>query len=373
MEIILPDIKAKSTEGNNSLYEHLYAVSKMAAKVAVSVGLDPQIAFCGAILHDIGKVNPIFQARLNGNKTSSNEVFRHELASLFFLSLFDSKVSSQLIEMVVAHHKSIINDSKGRGILDLLENSDEEKLLKTHLQNWDEWSALGVRLLSSFGITPHVISESEARDNFYLAVDYCEKVLSERRYSLWRAVLMAADYFASAVASDYQFQVDRIFKTPILNFYNRASNLYPLSLLNAKSDSHHTLVIAPTGAGKTDYLFRRCSSRVFYTLPFQASINAMYERVKSDLAADNPDLDIRLLHAASKITANGNTVSEKIMQNLVGSSVKILTPYQLSAIAFGSLGYESIIADVMGCDIILDEVHTYSKNSQAIVLHLPIN
>ncbi|MFI3263252.1 MAG: CRISPR-associated helicase Cas3' [Rikenellaceae bacterium] len=370
MEIILPEIKAKSTENNSSLYEHLFAVSKMAVKIASSIGLDTQIAFYGAVLHDIGKVNPIFQKRLKANKATSHEVFRHELASLFFLSLFDTDIHGQLIEMVVAHHKSIINDSKGRGILDLLENSDEEKLLETHLKDWNEWSASALVLLSSFGVITRDISKNEARDNFYIAVDYCDSVLSERRYSLWRAVLMSADYFASAMAGEYDLFIDNIFKKPILDFYNRSNTLYPLSLLDVKSECTHTLVIAPTGAGKTDYLFRRCKGRVFYTLPFQASINAMYERVKGDLACDNPNLDIRILHAASKIISNGTSVSEKVMQDLVGSSVKILTPYQLAAIAFGSLGYESIIADVMGCDIILDEVHTYSKSSQGIVLKL---
>ncbi|MDZ7606496.1 MAG: hypothetical protein U5K79_13115 [Cyclobacteriaceae bacterium] len=50
---------------------------------------------------------------------------------------------------------------------------------------------------------------------------------------------------------------------------------------------------------ENDFLIRRCNGRVFDTLPFQASINAMYERIKADL--QDTDADVRLLHAASSI------------------------------------------------------------------------
>ena len=45
----------------------------------------------------------------------------------------------------------------------------------------------------------------------------------------------------------------------------------------------HTLVIAPTGCGKTNFVMKRCTKRIFYILPFQASINAMFLRFKNDI------------------------------------------------------------------------------------------
>jgi CRISPR-associated endonuclease/helicase Cas3 len=128
------------------------------------------------------------------------------------------------------------------------------------------------------------------------------------------------------------------------------------------------LVTAPTGAGKTDFLIRRCKGRVFYTLPFQASINAMYERIKSDLKDTNAD--IRLLHASSSLKLENGRLEEKILQRHIGASVKVLTPHQLAALVFATKGYEALIADLRGCDIILDEIHTYSETTQAIVIKI---
>ncbi|MFK5047942.1 hypothetical protein ACI4CD_29975, partial [Klebsiella pneumoniae] len=76
---------------------------------------------------------------------------------------------------------------------------------------------------------------------------------------------------------------------------------------------------------------------VFYTLPYQASINSMWERIKSVV----PNKDIRLLHATSRIVTKNN-IDEQILQPLAGSAVKILTPHQLAAIIFGTSGFETV-------------------------------
>ena len=130
----------------------------------------------------------------------------------------------------------------------------------------------------------------------------------------------------------------------------------------------HTIVTAPTGAGKTDFLIRRCKGRVFYTLPFQASINAMYERIKEDLSDTNAQ--VHLLHAASNLILEDNQMEERILQRHPGASVKILTPHQMASIVFGIKGYEAMIVDLKDCDVILDEIHTYSDITQAIVLRI---
>lgn len=368
MAVVCEHIKAKGKPDFMPLVTHLEQVALVAERVSKELSMDSNIARLGAILHDIGKTSPIFQKRLLG-KDNSKKAYRHEIGSIFFLSLFPEAIHSELIEMVIAHHKSIFNDARERGILDLDELYGEETV-EYHLTDWDEWSKTGNSILNSFGIKTKIISKEEAFENYTKALNYCEAEINQQNgYSKWRGLLNAADYFASALENSTAQSLERIFKIPDLTFFNRTHSLYPLSLMSAKSDKRHTIVVASTGAGKTDYLFRRTQKRVFYTLPFQASINAMFKRVGNDLSERNPDLDIRLLHSASKVVT-GKNEEEKVLQGLIGSSIKVLTPHQIAAIVFGTGGYESILLDLKDNDIILDEIHTYTGVSRAIVLKI---
>ena len=100
------EILAKSEQnGRICLYQHLKNVADIACVMAKHMGLDEQVAMEGAVLHDIGKASPVFQQSLRktGNMKPGS-VFRHEIASLFFLSLVCNDHRDAVIDMVVAHH-----------------------------------------------------------------------------------------------------------------------------------------------------------------------------------------------------------------------------------------------------------------------------
>ena len=360
-------ILAKGEEnGRVTLIQHLSEVALLTEKVAINLGLDTTIARRGAILHDIGKASTVFQKTLQkGFQRPPGFVFRHELVSLFFISLLDEEEKHPVIDMVVAHHKSIYQDAGSKGILDLEEI--DPKVFDKHSVDFDKWSKDVLSILEYFGFKTKPISIEEAKNNFQDVIDYCDS--KAYGYSEWKGVLIAADHLASALNGDIEALTKKLFITPDLSYYHsRKSDLYPLSLLPTDDSRKHTLVTAPTGAGKTDYLIRRCKGRVFYTLPFQASINAMYERIKSDLK--NTNAEVRLLHAASSLKLGSKEIEEKILQRHIGASVKVLTPHQMASLVFGTKGYEAMITDLKGCDVILDEIHTYSETTQAIVLKI---
>ncbi len=372
--IELNKILAKSpNHGGTTLLDHTMYVIR-AIEVFCNgfyADFDIELAKKGAAIHDLGKAHPYFQNKIGVNKFSSiqeerkqNIVHRHELSSLAFLQAFSEEEWSVLIDMVVAHHKSIENDAKERGILDLDNNSRHWK--NNHLSEWDKWSPYCFEILNKVGYDIIQYDKESAKIAFDYAVTYCQK--KKNNWSKWRGLLMAADHFASAFAERTEKNLSKQFEVPDLSFYtnpDRGSDLFPLSLISTSDKRKHTLVVAPTGAGKTDFLLKRCNGRIFYTLPFQASINAMWERFKETI----PNEDIRLLHATSKIVV-GENIEERIIQPLVGSAVKVLTPHQISSIIFGISGYETVMLDLQGCDVILDEIHTYSDYSKAMVLEI---
>ena len=359
------DILAKHEDsGGLSLVQHLESVARVANRIAAQYGMDVRIAHKGAILHDIGKVSPLFQQTLkHGYVRMPGFIFRHEIASLFFLSLLDDLEKDAVVDMIVAHHKSVYDDVRGLGLLDLDEYEDSFGI---HSKRFEEWCPIALEILEHFGFSVHPIGLEEARLNYEYAVSHCKSL--KKGYSLWKGLLMASDQMASALQVVDGLMVEKLFVSPDLSFYDRKSNLYPLSLINVDDSKLHTLVTAPTGAGKTDFLMRRCKGRVFYTLPFQASINAMYDRFKKDL--EDTNAQIHLLHAASNLKIRDGKVEERVMQHHVGASIKVLTPHQMASIVFGVKGYEAMILDLKECDVILDEIHTYSSMIQAIVLRI---
>ncbi|MDD3686562.1 MAG: CRISPR-associated helicase Cas3' [Bacteroidales bacterium] len=358
------EILAKSV--GTLLSQHLKEVAQLAVIVAKNLGLDEKIAYKGAIFHDIGKASTLFQQTLRkGWQRPPDFIFRHEIASLFFLSLLEEEEKFPIIEMIVAHHKSIYQDTGGKGILDLVGN--DPKFLDIHLTDFENWADDALFILNELEIETKLITRQQAEINFWETVDFCES--RQYGFSEWKGVLIAADHLASALEGKLGDLASRLFIVPDLQYYHsRKSNIYPLSLISTDDNRIHTLVTAPTGAGKTDFLIRRCKERVFYTLPFQASINAMYERIKEDLKDTNAD--VRLLHASSSLKFENGRLEEKVLQRHIGASVKVLTPHQLASLVFATKGYEALIADLKGCDIILDEIHTYSETTQAIVLKI---
>jgi CRISPR-associated endonuclease/helicase Cas3 len=190
--------------------------------------------------------------------------------------------------------------------------------------------------------------------------------------------MMSADHFASNYMHDTAEAVASLHQVPELEGYRSnhdpytASDLYPLSQTPTDDPRPHTLVTAPTGAGKTNFLLARCRERVFYTLPFQASINAMYKRIRMDLEAHfEAPADVRRLHATSSIELDDEAFDEDAdLQRHPGASVKVMTPYQMASIVFGTAGYEAMALDLRGNDVILDEVHTYDGVARSMVLQI---
>ena len=370
------NILAKSKEnGGLSLFDHTTHVAEMIKIIAKGFhyDFDEELALKGAVLHDLGKAHPYFQKVVSGYRPTTlfekrkyeNFVHRHEISSLAFLPAFPKEEWNTLIEIVVAHHKAIENDRSKRGIVDLENNSRE--WTDNHLSNWNEWFPVGKDILVSFGIKCHEISVEEAREALRYTLEYCENI--EFGWSPWRGLLKAADHYASTFNERYTQRTEPLFKIPNLKFYsqkNRINDLYPLSRTKTDVAKLHTIVVAPTGAGKTDFLLKRTRGRIFYTLPFQASINAMYDRFRETI---EPKEGIRVLHGTSKLKV-GDEKDEEMEQSLSGSSIKVLTPHQLASIVFGIKNFEAIMLDLQGCDVILDEIHTYSDFSQSMVLEI---
>jgi len=201
---------------------------------------------------------------------------------------------------------------------------------------------------------------------------------------LMRGYLIQADHTASA-------HVGPLLPSPVRRDHLlQATGLTPSKLYQHQRDAAETegnaLLIAPTGSGKTEaaLLWAACQSersgslpRLFYTLPYQASMNAMYDRLRGIY----PDR-VGLLHGRSTLalyrrlmeqtyTPEEATRLARWIRNLARlhvPPVRVFSPYQMLKAAYQLKGFEAMLADYAQAGFIFDEIHAYEAARLALIL-----
>ena len=134
---------------------------------------------------------------------------------------------------------------------------------------------------------------------------------------------------------------------------------------------------APTGSGKTEAALGWAAiqqvknpRRLIYALPYQASLNAMQNRLIRDLEPEN---GVAILHsrAMQVLYRQGSEHTDDIAmltQNVRRQSdfnklhqpaVTVLTPYQMLKGMYRLSGYEGLLTMLAGSSLVLDEIHAY--------------
>src|SRR5690606_32980671 len=239
-----------------------------------------------AVLHDLGKIHHAFVSRLAGQK---NGDIRHELVSLLFCINYLQLEDDELFA-IATHHKGIVDthlETKGTLSIDHIVDyithwydSDNSIFALNNMQNWLNLFSLNIEVIQR-----NVVKELPKNIKMYLNAKYQKKAIPNidirKKFSLTRALLMAADHLSSARKEN---DIPKYKQLTIADFQPEKDGIpfafrpFQERLREVKTD---IILHAPTGSGKTEaalnWVFANQSenSRVFYLLPYTASINAM--------------------------------------------------------------------------------------------------
>lgn len=343
--------------------------------------------FYSLFFHDFGKGASGFQ---NALKDGNYWNYRHEILSASFISSLDDIFSEEDIKSIgmciITHHKDLNDLSRYDTYKNVNLESYIEKLdeLKPNFDELIEYMelipSLSKKYLGYELKIPKKITFNELINPFDNVIYDYEDDIDDGNYSRLQGIygiflkgfMNACDHLASGG----QYEVlNGVSIANLLNF----TNLRTTQEISSKTKGS-AFLIAPTGSGKTEASLLWAennqndiySKRLFYMLPYTASINAMYERLSQLLENENL---VGLIHGKSsyfiyKLLTNdiGDVKKIKNLTKKIYRPYKILTPFQIIKYLFGVKGFEMGLSELTNSLIIIDEVHAYDSRTTCLLL-----
>lgn len=395
--------------GGEPLTAHLRATLDAAIELRTRVGKIAAVpdhfwswVLLAALLHDAGKTADGFQTMLTGGPTWGE---RHEVCSLGFAAMLLAGMADEdllwVATGIITHHRPLTSQAGRRALFPLYSGDSADEFAARlgslndrnarDLLQWLDQTARRAGLLRTPS-AEFAIAELAAAAHQVLngPLARWEEECTESE-GLTAVLLQGAVTLADHLSSAHR---DMLAGQPVdgrlAGQIAERIRLRPHQS-RAAAVTGHMLLRSPTGSGKTEAallwaaaqvedLRRICGGqpRVFYTLPYLASINAMVGRlgelIDDDMIgiahsrAASYHLSRSLRGGAGRQQAAETAVSRQAATRLFREPVRVGTPYQLLRGALVGPVHSSILADAANSVFILDELHAYDARRFGMIL-----
>lgn len=356
--------------------------------------------FLSVFFHDFGKAATGFQKSLDG----INWNYRHEILSAGFvlnLPLPENGKKALALAVISTHYGcnylsenyrtyGIGGDAgKSRWKVKVEEMKENQDYLYSLIEKISDWSD---KYLGEEIILPKNVADVE---NCKDAIESCLRFMNNdeerdsfissfpnKSYLLFlRGLTIACDHLASADKKEILPGIQEVyFKLKEANRLNVLRD-FQHKMMEISSSAY---LAAPTGSGKTDASLLWCQKnqdagrRVFYVLPYTASINAMQNELKNIFCEEKVGM---LHHKADyfvyKSFMEQSYSPEKALQLMketrnitkkIYRPIKVLTPYQIIKVFYGIKGFEAALSELAGGLFVFDEIHCYDPRTVALII-----
>jgi CRISPR-associated endonuclease/helicase Cas3 len=369
--------------------------------------------YWGTFLHDFGKAADGFQAMLRA-KGRTRWGYRHEALSLAFVDwLFpnDHPDRPYVIAVIACHHRDaeVIIGAYQRNRLSPDQDRAAELIAQVQVDNarrlyrWlaDYSRSWADRLGFSNHIeiptmlpmetalkqlTPSAIHRAITELNHFVGpLHFDRDARAALTGSLLRGLILTADHAGSAHTA--AFMPASLHRSAVVDAV-KSRPFFPHQLAAEGAPPGSVLLISPTSSGKTEAALLWTARqqvddgmpapRLFYLLPYQASMNAAYIRLQTIFDAQAVGLQhsrVAQVLFASALADQMNTdaaaafaYQQKALAQLLSLPVTVMSPYQLLKIPYQLKGFEALLTNFYGGRFILDEIHAYEPKRLALII-----
>lgn len=377
------------------------------------------LLFWASFFHDFGKAVPAFQGVLR-NEEGGRSLWgkhRHEVFSLAFLGWAAADLSPEQLQWiaaaVVSHHR---DPEEIANLYPHVEEGDIDPL-SAHILAIDEKTLSGlwrwlvecspewIRLLDleRVGVCPLTIMCEQESIQYIRSQGVRQIRAMLRAYRRFtrglldeeQSLLVSALTLRGHIINSDHGGSAHVEPMPVLRFTPQVvyetRKLSPETLYSHQREAGEiegsALLVAPTGSGKTEAALlwaarqlqhEEVAPRLFYTLPYQASMNAMKIRLGGQFGDDLVALQHGrgLLSLYRQLMERAYTQEEaartaRHMKNLARlnhTPIRVFSPYQMLKGMYRLKGYEAQLSDYHSALFIFDEIHAYEVRRLAMIL-----
>lgn len=311
------------------------------------------------IYHDLGKVNKEFQKRVSSKniKFDENKEVVHNILSLYFIdsNKFENKEEYLKVAHSVLNHHNYCNNFE--------EMTEKEELIQSLIEEFKTYKV-----------------KRSTKSKLVVIVDDVDSIKV-------KGYLHKCDYSASSGnTAEYPNGFLGVSLEGLLNEWkknNTNASWNELQKFCIENKDENIIAIAQTGMGKTEAgLLWIGDTKGFFVLPIRTAINAIYDRVRTDILKNKGiDEKMAILHSSSleyyirNIIDDNNEKEEIDLMNYHKMGKQLSIPLNISTMdqifdfVYKYPGYELKLTTLSYSKIVIDEIQAYGPDLLAYLIY----